>query len=321
MTLLSLLLFSSCGSDTEDAVELAIEAANSYLTNGDCTGAINELEDIGRQNKNGVYLRTLASAYACRAGYSTQTLFETDIGKFGTPSQLGGLATFTTSSSMDGPENQAYEDLQTAINILLYAGGLATDKDPTMSRRSLVFDSSTAGDINAMIMYLTMVQLGKYLYFYGNSDVTGLKGGGTAGNSCLVNFQNFALSGGFVDMSTVLAGLGAGGNACSALNDGSTYLGLQGALNEERLCQGLVWLNNFFHVFPTVIAAIGGSDLGSIGAIEALINTGKTQIVAAHPTAVEIVDVLSQDKCETLAESDPEALEVYFLFLIETLFE
>lgn len=320
-------MFSSCGADSEDEIELAIESANSYLTSSNCKKAIEVLEAVGRQNENGTYLRTLASAYACRAGYSTTTLISTDLTKFGDPSPLGGMATFTTSASMDGPENQSYEDMQEAIDILLYAGGIAKDKDPTMTRRDLIFDADTAGDINAMIMYLTMVQIGKYLYFFGNTDATGIKGTGSFGsNTCLLNYDQtieLDLDGSAPPetMADYLTALGGTGNLCDETSSGSLYLGASGSLNETRMCQGIVMLNNFFHVFPDVIDQIGGGSFDSITAIAALIDTAKTEMTNAMPSSIEIANVLSQTKCEALSETDNKELQAYFAFIVEPLFD
>ena len=66
---------------------------------------------MGRQNTNALYLQVLASAYACRAGFAEPTFFSSNLAKTPSPLPVGGMTTYTTSSSMDAPDNDEFDDL------------------------------------------------------------------------------------------------------------------------------------------------------------------------------------------------------------------
>ena len=84
---------------TEEKVLDAIDSAQIHLSVGDCDRALELLEEVGEQNKNVDWLQAKASAYACKAGYNLINLFENDLTKIGSPSEFGGFARFTTSTS------------------------------------------------------------------------------------------------------------------------------------------------------------------------------------------------------------------------------
>ncbi len=321
----------SCGDKREEEVELAKEKALSCLTASDYSCAINALEAIGRQNEDAKYLKLLASAYAGRSGYNSSTLFGTDIPKIGTPSVLGGFARFVTSPDMDAPDNDNFDDLMEAITILLHAGGIPLDKDPTVARRAIHFSTKDASEINSFLMYLLMAAMGKFTYFYGNSDPVGVKGGGTApeGNGCFVNYANTtAFDTGPGDISTWLAGGVTG--SCTSLNDGKLEMGLQNNLDTEYLCQGVILLNNFLEIFPVVIANISGSDFSTLSGIQAGVAAALAAVTASDLNgAGRVLEYQSLERCMTdfspnseipTDQTNDDPLEHYYALLMEVMF-
>lgn len=313
LILFLLFLTSSCGKNTDEKTADAILSANIALSKGNCQSAITTLESHGRVNDNAAYLKTLASAYACRAGYSTTVLFATNLTKLFTPvpaGPLNGAATFTTSqvTAQNPLQNDPYfRDLQTAIDILLYAGGIASTTEPTATERAKYFSSSEAGDINAQLLYMILVQLGKYMYVYGDSSAAGVKGGGIATNNCFTNYTNVA--------APVYAG------TCANANSSHLQLGvdvLPAATRKTRLCQGVVLLNAILALLPSVISSLFSSpaDQASANAIINTINVAK----AALPVIGTVITTLNQSTCEDNANVSVIAIETYFNGMFEKVF-
>lgn len=320
-----LFLFQSCGKDADEKRKEAILEAQIYLSEGQCTKAINVLEAAGRDDLNATYLKTLSSSYACRAGYNTGRFFSDDLALVGNSSSvLGGFTLFSTSDDMTEADEESYEDLQTAIDILLYAGGISLTKNPTTARRERNFTSAELQDIHPLLLYYLMAQLGRYLKFYGNADATGEKGRGdtTSTNDCFHEYEN--ISYGATDTDTYL-GTGVTGD-CNAASSGHGSLGSGTTPNIARMCQGVVLLNNFLSLVATVVSDIGGDDFNGLGSLDDDLTAAKATILALEPNVGDVLDVLSQSKCETdNANSTTDAtqndyIQLYFMFLFETLF-
>lgn len=305
-----ILLISSCGKSADEEVEDAILSANISLSAGDCQDAITTLEGIGRKNKNVVYLKTLASAYACRAGYSTIDFFTTDLALTVTPAPFGGMSRYTLAqlTFQDPLENDPkFIDMQTAINLLLYAGGIASSTEPLSTERAKYFSTADLADLNAQLLYLEMVQLGIIVKTYGDT-VAGVKGAGSLTNNCLTTY-------------TVYNVAPVGGGACNATNSGHAQTDralVSAAARKRRLCHGVVLLNGVFELLPALIttALPAGSQAGANAAI--------TAITAAKTAAGAIGQVLNtqnQNACEDDNIVSELNLEKYYAFLMETSFQ
>lgn len=310
-----LLLSFSCGKDHDKEVKDAVLSANIYLSRKECQPAIDLLESMGRQNSNAAYLKALSTAYACRAGYSTITFFGTDVSKTASPAPLGGMSTYTTSlvtatSPLTNDSN--FRDLQTAIDILLYAGGIATTTEPTSIERAKHFSASAAGDINAQLAYMLLVQTGKLMKVYGDTSAAGVKGGGSASNNCFTDYT--------ATDPLVQAYLGTGNTgACTSANSSNTQLALGVSNRRKRLCEGVVALNNILHLLPTVIATAGGGDLGDISGMTQEIEDQKTALLSIDPDFGPTVTVLSQYNCENQSDIDEVTLSSYYAVFYESL--
>jgi len=307
----------SCGKTTDEALTDVITSAENYLSKGQCQNAINLLELVGRRNENAKYLKALAFSYACRAGYSTVTLFATDLTKTASISPLGGLATYTTSTvSVQSPfENDPkFVDLMTALNILLYAGGIKSTTEPTTSERLKYFSASDSGDIDASILYLTLVSLGKYMHVYADT-VNGVKGAGSGSNNCFTSYSN-------ITSGTVLLALSNMAGACKVTNSSHVQLDfstIAAPTRKRRLCQGVVILNTLIATLPSVLASASGGSLSSASAATAAITAAQAVLTLADPSIGMVASTMNQSICEDDSNVPVEKIEHYFALMFEGL--
>lgn len=302
-----LLIVASCGKlSDEDKREVAVEKAYLLMSAGDCAKAISTLESAPSSDTDARYLKTLSQAYACRAGYSTVQLFGSDLTNFGgAGSFLNDLARFSTSTLMTEVDSVNFEDLQHAIDILLYAGGIASTKQPTAARRSLYFTTDDAGEINAQLSYLILVQMGMYFRYFGNMDSTGIKASGGGTNDCLLTYSD-------ADAKAIITGAGGFG-ACDnpAVDTGNTEL----MADSDLACRAVVLFNNLTDVLPAVVAA-ASSDLLS-GAWITNIDAAKDALSLAFP-GLTLLTEQNYNDCITDHPAYDKDLEVYFASIFES---
>jgi hypothetical protein len=317
LLILALILVSSCGDQSEEEVERGIHSAITDLTSGSCQRAIDTLNEIGYQSTNIRYLKTYASAYSCRADYSTPTFFSTDLALIGNPSALGGFSRFSTADTMNQPEEGSYRDMRTAINSLLYAGAIPVNVHPTIQERKRLLDDELLKDLHAQLFYLIMNQFGKFLYYYGDSSSTGVKGSGSGSNNCLLNYD-MSIS---YDAATIGDYLNAGlTGACTSSEDGHPDMGPDGSsLDVERMCEGVVWFNNIITLLPEVLANTAGTDFSSISAIQTDLDTA-LQTFATN-TGSNAVNMYSQTSCVDSFTADDSDLQIYYAVIFESLFQ
>ena len=315
------LLFSlSCGKDKKEEVIDAIRSANIHLSTYKCQEAIDILEALGRQNRNAKYLKALASAYACRAGYSTITFFGSDIKKTSSAAPLGGMATYTTSQVTpvtDLTSDQKFRDLQTAINILLYAGGIDTATEPSALERSKYFSTSEAGDINSELAYMLMVQTGKFMKVYGNANASGAKGSGSGTNDCFTDYSH-------ITQPIIEAGIASLPGSCKVKNSSHPELDSASIAADERkkrLCEGVVLMNGIFDILPSVLASAVGGDITSIADVTTEIAKGRKLLQDNYPAIGVLLNTISQKNCVDNATIDEEMLETYYVGVFETIIQ
>jgi hypothetical protein len=308
----------SCGKTTEDEIADAILSANIELSQSNCQAAIDLLENLGRQNKNAAYLKTLSSAYACRAGYSTVTFFASDLALVAAHAPMGGFTTFSTSSvTVQNPldTDASFLDLQKAIEILLFAGGIPATTNPLYTERAKYFTAGDAADINSQLMFMEMVQLGKYMRVYGNGSNSGVKGSGTAVNAstCFTAYTGAS--------AVSLAALTSGGGTCATPGTRVGHLqlavGVGVAARQKRLCHGVILLNGFLDVLPSVVASVTNASLSTLSGITGVVNLAK----ASDSSLGTVSSTINQTICEDTANVTAANLESYFALLFETLFQ
>jgi hypothetical protein len=315
-----LMLVFSCGKSSEQEVKDAVLDANILLSTSQCQPAIDLLESIGRQNSNAYYLKALSTAYACRAGYSSVTLFGTDLEKTASPAPLGGMTTYSTSNvSATSPltDDLKYRDLQTAIDILLYAGGIPLTTEPTGAARATRFSANHAADINTQIAFMMMVQAGKFMKVYADADANGVKSLGSGSNLCFTDYPTID-PGDFADL--VLSGT-IGHCTSQASPHPQLSSSLDPVVRKKRLCEGVVLFNGIIDLLPNIIASAGGTELGDIGAQLEIITQAREDLEDDFPGIGAVVNVLSQTNCEADPLVTQELMEIYYAVFLETMIE
>jgi hypothetical protein len=335
--LMLLLCLLSCGEKEDEKTDDLVRSANFLLNTRNCQEAINLLENYGRRPTNTRYIQTLASAYACRAGFDEPSFYQslTDISS-DTGGFIGSL-TVLSSSVMTSSIDSAYVDIWRAIDILLPAPGY---NEIGSDFRSNVFISNDANDINIQLLYLLLTQLGKYAFFYGNANPTiGTKGEGTVvngnpnanTNECFTTYTATSALAIINNVATPTAPCddldGAGGDD----DDGHPQLTKPGISHElfvTRMCEGVVLFNNVVDVFGAVALSTSAnfSTVTTLqGNIDDVFNTACGLLGGNNL----ICSVKSQSVCETEfgeEQADPSLnvgsnlLEIYFAAIYEQLF-
>jgi hypothetical protein len=325
-----ILLFTlfSCGTTSDEKLKEVVLDAEIALGSSNCKYAIDVLESYGRVNSSAIYLKTLASAYACRGGYSTPTFFSSDLTITATPAPLGGMTLYSTSKVTTTTPLQTdsnFEDLQTAINILLYAGGISTTKEPTYNERAKHFSGTDLSDINSQLLYLEFVQLGKYMRYYGNGSNTagaiGYKGSGTWTNNCFTSYDNSPLK-------NVVGALPV---TFTCRSSNSSHPELQGTISgaggvtpvstrKTRLCQGVVLLNGIFELLPSVIGSATGGSLNAASGLTAAISQAKSDLILLDSGLANVLSTINQTQCEDDTFVTIPNIESYFFGMMESIF-
>ncbi|MDD0853804.1 hypothetical protein HBN50_11900 [Halobacteriovorax sp. GB3] len=311
--IISSILLCSCGKTKQEEIDAELVSAEIDLTRGDCEAALSKLTGIDYQNSNAHFLKLLASAYACKAGYSSITFFSDDLPLIDAASLLSSFATFSTSDSMDSPTEEDYINIQSAINVLLYAGGIATTTNPTSTLRSSSFTSKESAQIHSLLMFLIMVNMGQYTYFYGNTSSTGVKGGGSGSNDCFMTYDAT-----ISDLFDGDPGDVDAGNCDNAADTGHPNLD-NGTVNIERACEGVVLMNNFFEVFPEVISGALGDDFDVLDSISITdLKSDASTALGVAGKGTDILSTTSQSVCESDI-SDEDTFRYFFVMFFELL--
>lgn len=300
-------LVVGCSKTSDEKVTDAVDTALYHLsqTTPECQKAIDVLEDIGRQANDARYLQALASAYACRGNFSELTLFD-EIDTIDSSAFLTSLTELSTSAQTVA-DSSDFDDLQTAIDILLYAGGVSTPSTATMKTN---FGTRQAGNMSLQALYMIIVQLGRYTRWYGNTDSTGVKGSGSLGNTCFFNYGAAALA---------VATSYGGGNACQAGNTGSPDLdyGTAGTSTAQvRLCKGAMLVNNMLDILNNTTLS-SNSSLGDISSLLASITPYIDAAEALDPGMPAFIANLKQSVCETDVAADDSVAQLYFASIFE----
>jgi hypothetical protein len=306
-TLLTLLVLVSCSASKEQKIIDAIDTALNYLSQSspDCQKAIDVLEDVSGADKNPRYLQAYASAYACRGGFSELQLFE-EIDTIDSSAFLTSLTKLSTSSQSEA-EGDDFDDLQRAIDIILYSGSRTT---PSAAHTKTIFGNRHGTNLNLQALYMIIVQLGRFNRWYGNTAATGVKGSGSQGNTCFFDYEATPLA---------IATAHGGGNACVAGNTGSPsldYAGVTTAVAQRRLCQGAILVNNLLNILENTTLS-SNTSLGDISTLYADIAPYVSAAELLDPDMDEFIDTLSQETCETAVAADDDVIQLYFASIFE----
>ena len=326
------MIFSSCGFDAQENRDNAILTANIQLGSRNCDEALDALNAAPFSWKDATFLKTLSLSHACKGKFDVITLFTDDLPLFGTvaDSAFGGLTRFSSSSDMESPTDNDYESVQTALDYLLYAGGISKDEDPTPVRREANFGEAETQEIEMLAFYELLVNLGRFLNYYGNTGSDGAKGGGAQANKCFIVYDDLPLenTGGLFTLRSFFDGvtpLGRVTGSCTeprSADSGHEFLynTTNGERSVERLCEGVVLINNFFGLLPRVLGSVSGADFDDVSDIESLLEA-QLLIVEGFKagTTDKVGNVLSHELCVSKNAGDDTYLQFYYAFIVEVL--
>lgn len=295
-------LLSSCAQNNAEKTKEAIDIALSDLSNGQCDSAIDVLGDAGHHDDDAVYLQVLASAYACKASFNEVTFISTDIAGLNTTSATTIMKSLSimTLSHEAAADSANYVSIRTGINYLLQPDlGV-----PSQVSRSTKFGTRKAGDLGFQALVLTLVNLGKFLNYYGNVSATGVKGGGsTSSNKCFISYSDAR--------AQALTGVSTG--ACVSDTDGHPDLDKTTATGKRRMCEGLMLVTNMLDILNNIDLS-GSSELSKLEDVSTQVNTIKTAAVAAGLGT--LIDMTSQSACETYLNTPSQLLDMEYLYAL-----
>lgn len=325
--LLLLIVLCSCAKKDEELIDSAKQEAKYFLSSKNCSKARSALTEVGTQSDDPVWISLYASTYACDAGYSElDTLFGGNLDNLDSNSILNSLAQFSSSNETEA-DSTVYTNLKTAINILLDSDG---ESQPSAAKKLTKFGPDAGSDLNMQVLYLLLVQTGKFFAYYGNVDANGAKGQGDNTNICLFSYTQ-------ADLTT--GGAGGGGfigdalvsqpNTCNATASGHPDLEspVDAATIKTRLCEGIVLYNNLLDVLTNNNLSSNDSlgDLSNVGtAINTLMQAAATS-ESSYNTGVNgqnaiatLKDITGQDECEAV---HLDKIEKFYAMVFEPQFE
>lgn len=313
---LCLIALSSCGKNAQALQEEAILKAQNFLSVKSCSEAISVLEAVKYDHLDARFLKTLSSAYACKANYSTITFFASDIEKTSLPAPIGGMTTYSTSlstTSQSIEDDHSFINLVKAVDILLYAGGISPDVNPTSALRAEHFSPKILADLHNQLAFMMMVELGKYMKIYGNTNASGEKGTGPIASTCFTNYSNGALP--------IKLYLNSGVTGSCTFDTGISHpdLDLGVVRRKEKMCRGVTIMNNLISLLPEVISASGGGQVDALVNFIEDISEIKDMFITNFPMVEETLEVTSYNKCVDDAAITEETLEAAFVAYFETM--
>lgn len=310
-TLMLLLIAVACSASKEEKLVDAIDTALYHLSQNDpeCQDAIDVLEDISGAGGNPRYVQTLASAYACRGGFSELNFFD-EIGTIDSANFLGSLAQLSTSAQNEADSDE-FNDLQTAIDLILYSGGRTS---PSALGTISEFGQRHGTNLNLQAAYMIIAQLGRYVRWYGNTDAAGVKGGGAQGNTCFFDYGSTG-----VPTPLMVATSHGGGNACTGAGQGSDsldYASVTTALAQTRMCKGIMLVNNLLDILENTTLS-NNEALGDIRQVYDDIQPYITAAAVLDPGMPDLIETVAQVDCETIAGLNDRTVQLYLASLFE----
>ncbi len=306
---LFIIIFSciACGMQDKEKIDAAIYEANLKLSGGDCQGAIALLNNIPRPHNNALFHITLASAYACKANFSSITFFTEDIDKLSANADemFNSLATFSSSIVETTAESQRFLDMQKGIETLLHAGNQTY---PDANLKKVIFGNVLANDMNLQLIYMILAQMGKWFYYFGDSDSnTGIKDG------CLYSYTS--------NPARILIDSEPTG-ACG----GPQYLGVRLSGNTEqtrrRMCYPVILFNNLIDVLKNTMIS-SSSTTGALDDILDQVGGFYDDMCDPQPPApaiTELCQLRTVSACVDAYATDNEPLQVFYAGVFEAMF-
>jgi hypothetical protein len=302
LILFLILLFYSCAKSPIEESSDAIDIALTHLSHEECDDALEVLQDLGNQPSNAIYLQVLASAYACKASFNELSFIATDLTVLdatSTETIMTSLVKFSLSSETEA-DSDNYSNILSGINVLLGS----TAGSPSHTGRVTKFGSRKAGDMSVQALILNLVNLGKFLNYYGNVNAAGAKGQGTNTNSCFLNYSD--------PRATAQISGGVGG-VCNSNNDGHPDLDKTTTAGKRRMCEGLVLLTNVIDIIDNLNLSTS-TELTVLEDLSTQVNTFLSAATAAGLGS--LVTMTSQSTCETAMSTASNLNDLEFFYSI-----
>ncbi len=299
-----LLFLLSCGSNPDQEIDSAIDVALTHLSNNECDDALKVLGEIKDGTGNAIFLQVLASAHACKANHDEVRFIAEDLEDLDTTSFatiMSSLSKFALSSESEADSNP-YTSIKAGINTILSS----TAGVPSHLERVNKFGTRKAGDLSVQALTLSLVNLGKFLNYYGNVDANGNKGKGTGTNTCFLNYTD--------TRARAVIDPGGLGGFCTVFNNGHPDLSLAAAsltTSKRRLCEGLMLVTNMLDVLENLDLS-GSSTLSKLGEISAEAELIKTEAVAAG--LGDLINMTSQSVCEDHLDTAANLEDMEYLY-------
>lgn len=292
-----ILLLASCAKSTEQKVQDALDQAQTFLSDGECSKAIKVLEEVGNQPKNPVYLSIYSSAHACKADFDMIKFISDDIETLDTTTFEDTLRTVSilSLSNESSPDSAEFVGMKEALEILLQDGETA----PSQANREDQFGPRKASDLGIQILVYSLVQLGKFVNLYGDVDSLGVKGGGSGTNACFIDYT-------FGPAQLVRAATGGSCNSDTSGHPGLSITAPNEVRGNRRRCEGLMLLTNIIDVLNNLDVS-DSETFEDLEEIAAQANLAVDTAVAAYPAIEELIKTTSQSACEKLLESSTES--------------
>ncbi|MBC76469.1 MAG: hypothetical protein CME64_10685 [Halobacteriovoraceae bacterium] len=313
--ILCLLFLVSCAKTDEQVLDSAKQEAKYYLSDNNCAKAKKVLDDAGFENDDAEYVSLYASVYACQAGYSEFDLLGEVSTIAAASNQLLGSLTTLASSNETAPDSTNYTSIMSAIDVILNSAGTT----PSAAAREAKFGVTGATNLSFQALYLILVEFGKFMQLYGNTDAAGDKSDGSFTNTCIFTYTQS-------DAANYVNGVLPTCNSAGG-DEGSDFLESPVTDDEidARLCEGIYLFNNLRDILTNV--TIGDSStFGSLKDVGDVLNTmisdaeaaesgGLNGEVAYQDSIQMIKDITSKSDCEALPR---QRLEKWYAIIFET---
>lgn len=302
LILFILILFTACAKNEAEQTNEAIDVALTHLSDGECEKAIDVLEEAGMQSGNAVYLQVLASAYACKAEFNEIVFISDDLEAMDTTNGQTIVKSLAAMSLSDetAADSADYTNILTGIDLLLNS----TSGDPSQVDREEKFGSRKGGDMGVQALILSLVNLGKFLNYFGNTDADGDKGQGTGNNTCFLDY-NDPRAQAMISAPTT--------GACTVSNDGHSDLDQSSAAGKRRMCEGIMLLTNSIDILDNLDLS-DSSTLSKLEDVSTQVNTFKAAAIAAGLGTV--INMTSQEECEDFADVPAQLLDLEYFYAV-----
>jgi hypothetical protein len=292
-----LIFLFACAKQPAEEISEAIDIALTHLSKSECDEAIKVLERTSSEGEDAVYLQVLASAYACKANFDEVKFISEDLDDINTstPASIFASISILSLSEETQADSEDFTSVKKAINILLASS--------SQTERTQKFGARKAGDMGVQALILSIVNLGKFLNFYGNVNASGAKGLGSGAHKCFLNYSD--------SRAQLLTGVSTG--ACLLDNDGQDDLDKTTVVGKRRMCEGLMLLTNTLDILENIDLSTSDS-LSKLEVVASQVGTFKTAAVTAGLGTM--INMKSQSECETYLNTPSKLLDMEYLYVL-----